>query len=98
VQFYDQTLNYLDSDVSHLVPGDIIRGPKRRRTEVQHDDDSRYYRSHRLYFDRLRRPTRLMNPLVEFIVLTGTPFLIGLLIGYSLRSYISVMRRSRAGR
>jgi hypothetical protein len=67
--------------------------PPRRRIEAQYDDDSRYYRSHRLYFDCRCRQARLMNPLVEFIFLTGTPFLIGPLTGYSLRSYVSVLRR-----
>jgi hypothetical protein len=34
-----------------------------------------------------------MKPLVELIALSGTPFLVGILVGYSLRSYVSLKRR-----
>jgi hypothetical protein len=37
-----------------------------------------------------------MTPLVEIIAVTGTPFLIGVAVGYGLRSYVSLARRSRA--
>ena len=36
-----------------------------------------------------------MTPLVEFIALTGVPFLAGVAVGYSLRSYVSLVRRSK---
>jgi hypothetical protein len=37
-----------------------------------------------------------MTPLVEFIAVTCTPFLIGILVGYGLRSYVSLARRLKA--
>jgi hypothetical protein len=36
-----------------------------------------------------------MTP-VEFIAITCTPFLIGVIVGYGLRSYVSLARRLRA--
>lgn len=38
-----------------------------------------------------------MNPLIQFLILTGVPFMFGLLIGYGLRAYVSLVRRQRAG-
>jgi len=37
-----------------------------------------------------------MTPLVELIAITCTPFLMGVVVGYGLRSYVSLARRSRA--
>ena len=36
-----------------------------------------------------------MTPLMEIAVVTFTPLIIGIIIGYSLRSYVSMIRRSR---
>lgn len=36
-----------------------------------------------------------MNPLMQFLILTGVPFTFGLLIGYGLRSYVSLARSER---
>jgi hypothetical protein len=36
-----------------------------------------------------------MTPLVELIAITCTPFLIGVVVGYSLRSYVSMTHRLR---
>jgi hypothetical protein len=48
---------------------------------------------------RRQRRTRLAAPtmtsLLELIVLSGLPFLFGIVIGYSLRSYVSLARHSR---
>jgi hypothetical protein len=40
----------------------------------------------------------MMTPLTELILLTGIPFIIGIGVGYGLRSYISLMRRSKGQR
>jgi len=36
-----------------------------------------------------------MSPLMELAVVTFAPLIIGIIIGYSLRSYVSMIRRSR---
>jgi hypothetical protein len=36
-----------------------------------------------------------MTPLAELIAITGMPFLIGVAVGYGLRSYVSMTRRLR---
>ena len=36
-----------------------------------------------------------MTPLMELAVVTFAPLIIGIIIGYSLRSYVSMIRRSR---
>jgi hypothetical protein len=36
-----------------------------------------------------------MTPLMQLAVVTFTPLIIGIIVGYSLRSYVSMMRRSR---
>ncbi len=36
-----------------------------------------------------------MTPIMELAVFTLTPPIIGIIIGYSLRSYVSMIRRSR---
>jgi hypothetical protein len=37
-----------------------------------------------------------MNPTIELVLLTGVPFVIGVIVGYRLRSYVSIVRRDRA--
>jgi len=34
-----------------------------------------------------------VKQLIELIALTGSPFVVGILVGYSLRSYVSINRR-----
>src|SRR6185437_14879665 len=34
-----------------------------------------------------------VKPLIELVALTGSPFIVGILVGYSLRSYVSIKRR-----
>jgi hypothetical protein len=36
-----------------------------------------------------------MSPILELMALTGLPFLIGIVIGYGVRSYVSMVRRSK---
>jgi hypothetical protein len=36
-----------------------------------------------------------MNPLMQLLALTGVPFVIGILVGFGLRAYISLVRRAK---
>ena len=36
-----------------------------------------------------------MTPLMQLVALTTSPFVVGMAVGYSLRSYVSMVRRSK---
>jgi len=36
-----------------------------------------------------------MSPLMQLLALIGVPFMVGILVGFGLRSYISLMQRAK---
>jgi hypothetical protein len=51
--------------------------------------------SHYISFRRTPPPALPMNPVLEFALLTGVPFLGGVVVGFGARCYVSMVHRSR---